>query len=88
MATITKRGDGQWQSKVRKKGYPVESKTFSTKAQAEKWSRLIESEMDRGIFLSTTEAENTTFSDLIERYKTEIVPTKNHKKTYSPDSKP
>jgi integrase len=76
MATITKRGKEPWQSKVRKKGYPVQSKTFTTKAQAERWSRLVESEMDRGIFLSTTEAENTLLSDLIDRYKAEIVPTK------------
>ncbi|MCP4077192.1 MAG: hypothetical protein GY744_13530 [Gammaproteobacteria bacterium] len=73
MATITKRGDGQWQSKVRKKGYPVQSKTFTTKAQADRWSRHVESEMDRGIFLSTTEAENTRLCDLIDRYKMEIV---------------
>lgn len=76
MATISKRGDGQWQSKIRKKGYPTQSKTFTTKAQAEKWSRLVESEMDRGIFLSTTEAENTKLSDLIYRYTDEIIPTK------------
>ncbi len=76
MATITKRGEEQWQSKVRKKGYPVQSKTFTTKAQAERWSRLVESEMDWGIFLSTTEAENTLLSDLIDRYKAGIVPTK------------
>lgn len=76
MATISKRGDGQWQSKVRKKGYPAQSKTFPTKSQAEKWSRLIESEMDRGIFLSTNEAETTLFSDLVKIYKKEVVPTK------------
>ncbi|MBC8212216.1 MAG: site-specific integrase [Gammaproteobacteria bacterium] len=76
MATITRRGDGQWQSKIRKKGYPVQSKTFATKASAEKWSRLVESEMDRGVFLSTNEAENTTFSELVERYKKEVLPSK------------
>ncbi len=69
MATITRRGDGQWQSKIRKKGYPVQSKTFATKASAEKWSRLVESEMDRGVFLSTNEAENTTFSELVPERK-------------------
>lgn len=76
MATITKRGDGQWQSKIRNKGYPAQSKTFSTKANADKWSRLVESEMDRGIFLSTSEAEATTFAELIEKYKKEVLPSK------------
>lgn len=76
MATITKRGEGQWQAKVRKKGYPVQSKTFSTKAMASTWARNVESEMDRGIFLSTSIAETTTLSELIDRYLKEVAPTK------------
>ena len=51
MATLSKRGDGQWQSKIRKHGYPVQSKTFKTKAMAATWARNVESEMDRGVFL-------------------------------------
>lgn len=76
MATITKRGDKQWQAKVRKKGYPVQTKTFPTKAMAEQWSRLAESEMDRSVFVSTTISEQTTLDDLFERYTQEIVPSK------------
>lgn len=76
MATITKRGDKQWQAKVRKRGYPVQTKTFPTKAMAEQWSRLAESEMDRGVFVSTTISEQTTLDDLFERYAQEIVPSK------------
>ena len=76
MATIQKRGDRQWQAKIRKKGYPSQAKTFSTKAEAQKWSRLIESEMDRGIFISTSEAEQTTLAELFERYNKEVLPTK------------
>jgi len=34
MATLTKRGDRQWQAKVRRKGLSV-SETFETKARAE-----------------------------------------------------
>ena len=76
MATITKRKAGQWQAKVRRKSYPVQTRTFSTKATAEQWARLIESEMDRGIFISTTEAETTTLNSLISRYADEIAPKK------------
>lgn len=76
MATITKRGDKQWQAKVRKKGYPVQTKTFPTKAMAEQWSRLAESEMDRGVFVSTTISEQTTLDDLFQRYTQEILPSK------------
>jgi hypothetical protein len=53
MATITKRGDLQWQAKIRRKGYPPQSKTFDTRADAEKWARAIEREMDRGRFVSS-----------------------------------
>ncbi|MCF6324041.1 MAG: site-specific integrase [Gammaproteobacteria bacterium] len=47
MATITNRGDGQWQATVRKKGYSTQSKTFKTKTRAEQWARNVESEMGR-----------------------------------------
>lgn len=76
MATITKRGDKQWQAKVRKKGYPVQTKTFPTKAMAEQWSRLAESEMDRGVYVSTSISEQTTLDDLFQRYTQEILPSK------------
>ena len=58
MATVRKRGNLQGEDRIRKRGYPTTSKTFETKADAEAWARLIESEMDRGIFVSRTEAEN------------------------------
>jgi len=76
MATLTKRGEGQWQAKVRKQGYAVQTKTFSTKARAEQWARMVESEMDRGIFISTSVAENTTLSELVDRYLKEVAPGK------------
>jgi hypothetical protein len=56
MASIRKRGGLQWEARVRRKGYPVTCKTFNTKADAEKWSRDVEGEMDRGIFVSRVEA--------------------------------
>ncbi len=76
MATLTKRGDGQWQAKVRRKGYPVVSKTLETKAKAERWARSVESEMDRGTFVSRAEAESTTLKEVLQRYLNEVTPTK------------
>ncbi|MFA7495903.1 MAG: hypothetical protein WCY67_06280, partial [Acidithiobacillus sp.] len=35
-----------WQAKVRRKGYPTQSKVFRIKREAEAWARSIESEMD------------------------------------------
>jgi len=38
MATIEKRGNGQWRVKVRKRGYQQQSKSFTTKAAASAYS--------------------------------------------------
>lgn len=50
MAAIRERGPYQWQAQVIRKGFPPQYKTFNNKSDAEKWARLIESEMDRGAF--------------------------------------
>ena len=34
MPTIRKRGQYQWEAQVRRRGYPAQSKTFTTKAEA------------------------------------------------------
>jgi integrase len=76
MATITKRGQYQWQAKVRREGHKQLSKTFSTRNDAETWARQVEGEMDRGVFVSREEAERTTLSNALERYATEVTPRK------------
>jgi integrase len=76
MATIRKRGAYQWEAQIRRRGYPAQSKTFNTKAEAEAWAKMIESEMARGVWLSRGEAESTTLREALERYLVEIVPAK------------
>lgn len=76
MATITKRNNLQWQVKIRRDRYPTQSKTFHSKSAAEAWARLIESEMDRGVFVSRDEAEKNTLRDLLARYIDDVTPTK------------
>lgn len=78
MASIRKRGDLQWEARVRKRGYPIQCKTFETKARAEAWARQIESEMDRSRFVSRTEAENTTLFEALARYIDEYIPKLAH----------
>ncbi|MHB1564507.1 MAG: site-specific integrase [Leptospirillum sp.] len=80
MAYIRKRLDA-WEVSINKKGFPRQSHTFATKADAEKWSRQIESEMDRGIFVSRKEAENTTLSDALDRYLSEVSALKKSHRT-------
>ena len=72
MPTIRKRGHYQWEAQVRRRGYPAQSKTFNTKAEAEAWAGMIESEMSRGIWVSRSEAETTTLYEALERYEDEI----------------
>jgi integrase len=77
MAAFRKRSNG-WQVRVRRKGYPEVNKTFPSRKEAESWARNIESEMDRGVFVSRVEADNTTLAELLNRYLKEITPQKKH----------
>ena len=76
---IPRKGPGSkrvWQAHVRRRGYPAQVKTFDTKAAAEVWARRIEEEIDRGVFVSRAEAENTTLAEALDRYAREVLPTK------------
>lgn len=59
MATFKKLPSGAWQVRVRRSGYPTVSKTFASKANAQKWARQIEVEIDFGLFVD--EDANTVF---------------------------
>jgi len=76
MATLVKRGERQWQAKVRRKCHVV-SKTFETKGRAEVWARKIESDIDAGrLHAASLEAERVTLNEALERYLSERVPLK------------
>ena len=60
------------QVRIRRKGYPTQTKTFSTKAKVEAWAQMTEAEMVRGVFVSRKEAENTTLSEALDRYEREV----------------
>ncbi len=76
MATIRELESGKWQVQVRHRGMRPAVKSFKTKTEADRWGRLLESEIDRGCFLDRTEAERTTIGELIDRYLAEVTPTK------------
>jgi hypothetical protein len=59
MASFRQHGNG-WQGRIRRRGYPYITKTFETKADAEQWARSVESEIDKGQFVSINEAQSTT----------------------------
>ena len=74
MASFRQRG-GKWQARVIRDGYPDQAKTFETKADAEKWARSVESEIDKGQFVRVNEAQRTTLGDVIARYLVEVTPS-------------
>ena len=75
MASILRTGN-RWQARVRRKGYPTETKTFATKTEALHWSQIIESDMNKGLYISRTGAERTTFIEILDRYMQEVTPHK------------
>lgn len=74
MASFRYRSD-RWQARVRRKGYPDETKSFISRQDAEKWARALESEIDKGQFVNVSEAQRITLGDLIARYLVEITPS-------------
>lgn len=81
MATI-RRLRGRWQAQVRRKGIPPRAKSFDSKADAEKWARALEAELDRcGTLPDMRLAEQMTVRDLLERYLAEITPQKRSART-------
>lgn len=76
MPTIRKKGDKQYHVQIRKRGYPTQTKTFTSLVAAEEWATVIESEMVRGVFVSRNEAEATLIKDVLLRFEAEVLPTK------------
>lgn len=76
MPTIRKKGEGQYHVQIRKRGYPTQTKTFTREADARRWATIIESEMERAVFVSRTEAEATLIKSVLQRFATEVLPTK------------
>lgn len=82
MATISKRvtatGKVTYQAKCRRKGYPVQSKTFANKSDAVTWARRIEREFDTGEatgMLDKAAHSDTTIGDILKRFRNDVLPT-------------
>ncbi|WP_456282496.1 hypothetical protein M1D55_14920 [Cupriavidus sp. JZ107] len=80
MATISKRvtasGAVIYQAKCRRKGYPIQSKTFAKRSDAITWARQIERAFDTGeamgIAYKTVHAA-TTVGDVLKKFRNESV---------------
>ena len=51
MANIRQLSSGNWQAQIRRRGLKPVVKSFKTKVEASRWARLLESAMDRGVFV-------------------------------------
>ena len=80
MATIEERRskDGKitYRVKIRLKGFPPQSASFSRKTDAKKWAQDVESAIRDGRYFKTTEARKHTVADMIDRYIRDVLPTK------------
>lgn len=74
MANFTQRENDKWQAKIRRKGWPDQSKSFQTLEAAQQWARAVEREMDIGAFINRNDAEKTTFNDAAGRYVKDVLP--------------
>lgn len=75
MATFERRGNF-WRAKVRRRGCPDQTRSFNTKALAEKWARVVEFEFDHGGYVDRSVTERTTLSQILTRYAREVTPGK------------
>ncbi len=80
MAAIEERenakGEKSYRVKVRVKGYPVQTATFTTKTEAKACARNTEAAIHEGRYFSYSASKKKTVSDLIDRYIEEILPLK------------
>lgn len=76
MAQIRKRGQSQYQARVRLKGYPEQTKTFQSKQDAVSWANERERLVLRGFASAMREADKVTLHDALERYSREVTPLK------------
>ena len=76
MPGITKRGPLQYEARIRIKGYPAQSATFETRAQALTWAIPIEADMRVGRYVDQREQERLTLHAALERYLKEITADK------------
>jgi len=72
MASISRRGVGQFRARVRRNGHPPLTRTFKSRAAAEAWARDQEAAMDRGHWTDSREAERTTLAEALDRYAREV----------------
>lgn len=68
MATIRKLR-GRWQAQVRRRGMKPRAKSFASKAEAEKWARDLETQVDRFGMAPNTKILETKKAKALARWR-------------------
>ncbi len=76
MASVRKHGD-KWQARVQRKGQSSLAKSFNNKADAVKWARNVETQLDLGTL--TQKQTMPRLMSMVERYVEEVTPLKKGK---------
>jgi len=80
MATIDQRigpdGKTVYRVRVRRKGYTIQTATFTKLSEAKKWAQVTEGAVLEGRHFQASEAKKHTLTDLIDRYISEVLPQK------------
>jgi integrase len=74
---VAKNGVASFQAKVRRKGTPTQTKTFTEKKDAEKWVRAAEAALDRGEVPKPAKPKPdglNTLADVLRRYREKVCP--------------
>lgn len=71
-----KDGTSSFRARVRIKGHPTVTKSFSNITLAKKWKRDTEVEIERGRYFDKVEAQKHTFGEMIDRYIASVLPKK------------
>ena len=69
-------------AKIRIKGYPQQTATFSRLTDAKQWAQKTEAKIREGIHFSQAEAKRHTFADMVERYIKTVLTNKSAKIQY------
>lgn len=84
MAIIDERtnakGETTYRVRIRLKGHPVQTATFARKTDAKHWAQQTEAAMREGRYFKTSESRKRTVKELLDKYTSDILPTRNKDK--------
>jgi len=79
----TQDGRTTYRVRVKRKDYPPQVATFQKLSDAKKWAQITETAILEGRNFPTTEAKRHSVSDMIARYRSDVLPHKRPSTVYN-----